>query len=508
MSHLRFGPRPIRSSYLIQKASYVACHQPQFIERLDMLELAAPGAIFVLNTAHGAAAAWDSLPHEVQAQIIDKKLRFYLIDAYRVAEEAGLGRHISTVMQACFFSLSNVLPPVEATARIKDFIEKTYGKRGREIVQRNFAAVDGAVSRLVEVAVPTAPTTERSRPPPVPREAPSFVQRVTAVMLSGKGDGLPVSAFPVDGTWPTGTSRWEKRDIALDIPIWDPAICIQCNKCALVCPHAAIRAKVFAPDEMKHAPASLLTMDYRAGELAGEKYVIQVAPDDCTGCELCVVVCPAKDKKNPAHKSLDMKPAGEHRPRERERWAFIESLPDTDRRRVHLDVKGVELIEPLFEFSGACAGCGETPYIKLMTQLFGDRALIANATGCTSIFGGNLPTTPYRTNQAGRGPAWSNSLFEDNAEFGLGLRLAVDAHARAARESLMSLSSGIGDELCRALLEVQQTDDSAIVAQRERVELLRKKLGRLEGLEARRLELICDYLVKKSVWIVGGDGWE
>jgi pyruvate-ferredoxin/flavodoxin oxidoreductase len=507
ISHLRFGPRPIRSSYLVQKASFVACTQPQFVDKYDIVELCAPGATFLLNTSHGKDAAWGSLPREVQEQIIDKKVRLFVIDAYKVAEEAGLGRHLSTVMQACFFSLSGVLPPAEATAKIKGSIEKAYGKRGAEVVTRNFAAVDAALSHLVEIEVPAAPTATRVRPPAVPPEAPDFVQRVTAVMLSGKGDALPVSAFPVDGTWPLGTSRWEKRGIAQEIPIWDPTICIQCNKCAMVCPHAAIRAKVFDPKEMERAPQGFLAMDYKAGELAGMKYAIQVSPDDCTGCDLCAVVCPAKDKSNPRHKSLDMKPAVEHRPREREGWEFVSSLPATDRRRVHLDVKGAQLLEPLFEFSGACAGCGETPYIKLMTQLFGDRALIANATGCTSIYGGNLPTTPYRTNEDGRGPAWSNSLFEDNAEFGLGMRLAVDAHARAAGEGLRALSSGLGDELVKGIIEAQQGDETGIAAQRERVALLRQRLGRLDGAEARRLELVCDYLVRKSVWIVGGDGW-
>jgi pyruvate-ferredoxin/flavodoxin oxidoreductase len=507
ISHLRFGPRPIRSSYLISKASFVGCHQPQFVDRYDVLDLAEPGATFLLNTPHTAERVWDTLPREVQESIVDKKLRFYVIDAYKVAEEAGLGRHLSTVMQACFFSLSRVLTPELATAKIKASIEKAYGKRGAEVVRRNFAAVDAALGHLAEVAVPASPTAERRRPPTVPREAPDFVQRVTAVMLSGKGDALPVSAFPVDGTWPTSTSQWEKRSIALEIPVWDPGICIQCNKCALVCPHAAIRTKVFDPKHMADAPPTLVTMDYKSGELAGMKYTVQVAPDDCTGCELCSVVCPAKDKANPRHKSLDMHPVREHKERERANWAFVAALPDTDRRRVHLDVKGAQLLEPLFEFSGACSGCGETPYIKLMTQLFGDRAIIANATGCTSIYGGNLPTTPYRTNQAGRGPAWSNSLFEDNAEFGLGIRLAVDAQARDAAEVLTRLASRIGDDLVQAILEADQSDEASIFAQRERIGALRDKLAKVDLAEARRLEILCDYLVRKSVWIVGGDGW-
>jgi pyruvate-ferredoxin/flavodoxin oxidoreductase len=507
ISHLRFGPRRIRSSYLIRQASYVACHQPQFLDKLDVLELAAPGGTFVLNTSRGPEAIWADLPREVQEALIEKKLRFYVIDAYKVAEEAGLGRHLSTVMQTCFFALSSILPPAEATAKIKAYVEKAYGKRGVEVVKRNFTAIDSALSHLAEVQVPAEPTAARARPPAVPREAPDFVQRVTAVMLAGQGDALPVSAFPVDGTWPLGTTQWERRGIALQIPIWDPKICIQCNKCALVCPHAAIRAKVFEPAALEGAPAAFQSMDYKAGELAGQKYSIQVAPDDCTGCDLCVVVCPAKDKSNPRHKAIDMKPAPENRPRERENFAFFSSLPAVDRRRVHLDVKGSQLLEPLFEFSGACAGCGETPYIKLMTQLFGDRALIANATGCSSIYGGNLPTTPYRTNAEGRGPAWSNSLFEDNAEFGLGFRLAVDTQARVAGELLRRLSPSIGDELVGALLAAEQSGEAGIAEQRARVRLLKEKLARLPDRSARRLELVCDYLVKKSVWIVGGDGW-
>jgi pyruvate-ferredoxin/flavodoxin oxidoreductase len=508
VSHLRFGPRPIRSSYLIRKASFVACHATQFVDKVDLLDLAAPGAIFVLNTAQGPDTVWDTLPREVQEDIIDKRLRFYVIDAYQIAEEVGLGRHLSTVMQACFFALSKVLPAAEATAKIKAAIEKAYGKRGAEVVKRNHAAVDAALDHLREVRVPAAPTAQRVRPPPVPREAPDFVQRVTAVMLAGKGDSLPVSAFPVDGTWPLGTSRWEKRGIALEVPVWDPSICIQCNKCALVCPHAAIRAKVFDPQLMARAPAGFLAMDYKAGELAGQKYAIQLAPDDCTGCQLCAVVCPAKDKSNPRHKSLDMTPATDAiREKERERFAFFYDLPEPDRRRVHLDVKGAELLEPLFEFSGACAGCGETPYIKLVTQLFGDRAIVANATGCSSIYGGNLPTTPYRANADGRGPAWSNSLFEDNAEFGLGLRLAVDAHAKTAGELLVVLSAFLGDEMVKSLLEASQFDEAGIAAQRDRVRLLVERLRHIDGPEARRLELLADYLVRKSVWIVGGDGW-
>ena len=507
VSYLRFGPRQIRSSYLIRKASFVACHQPQFIDKYDMLDIARDGATFVLNSHHAPEVVFDALPREMQEQLITKKLRFYVIDAYKIAEEVGLGRHISAVMQACFFFLSNVLPPDQATAKIKSSIEKAYGKRGVEVVKRNWTAVDTAISRLFEVKLPAEPTATRMRPPTVSREAPDFVQRVTGVILAGKGDSLPVSAFPVDGTWPLGTAQWEKRGIALEIPIWDEKICIQCNKCALVCPHAAIRAKVFDPKELANAPAGFKTMDYKAGELAGMKYAIQVSPDDCTGCDLCAVVCPAKDKKNPKHKSLDMAPFRDHRDREQDNYTFFSKLPEPDRRRVHLDLKGSQLLEPLFEFSGACAGCGETPYVKLLTQLFGDRALIANATGCSSIYGGNLPTTPYKTNADGRGPAWSNSLFEDNAEFGAGYRLSVDAQAMYARELLKRLSGHVGDELVGALLGAEQHDEAGIIAQRERVTILRGKLGPLTDAEARRLELVADYLVRKSVWIVGGDGW-
>ncbi|MFO0760023.1 MAG: pyruvate:ferredoxin (flavodoxin) oxidoreductase [Byssovorax sp.] len=507
VSHLRFGPRPIRSSYLISRASFVACHQASFLDKYDMLELAAPGATFLLNSSVPADKIWDTLPREMQKDMVDKRLRFFVIDAYKVAEEAGLGRHISTVMQTCFFDLTRVLPREEAIARSKAAIEKTYGKRGREIVARNFAAIDGSLARLFEVKVPDAVTTARPRPPIVAPEAPDFVQRVTAVMLSGKGHLLPVSAFPIDGTWPSGTTKWEKRGIAQEIPIWDPAVCIQCNKCALVCPHAAIRAKVAEPSLLDGAPEKFLSTPFKAAEFAGQKYMIQVAPDDCTGCTLCVVVCPAKDKSNPRHKAIDMMPVRDHAERERDNFAFFDKLPEPDRKKVHLDVKGTQFLEPLFEFSGACAGCGETPYIKLLTQLFGDRALIANATGCSSIYGGNLPTTPYKTNADGRGPAWSNSLFEDNAEFGLGFRLAIDAQTQAAGELLQRLSGQLGDELVKALISAEQTDEATISAQRDRVRALRDKLKGIGGKEAQALDLIADYFVKKSVWIVGGDGW-
>ncbi len=507
VSHLRFGPRKIRSSYLIRRASYVACHQPQFVDRYDMLQRARPGATFVLNTHLGPAVAWDAIPRELQDQLAEKAMRFYVIDAYKIADSVGLGRHISAVMQTCFFALSGVLPREEAMAKIKASVQKAYGKRGDEIVRRNQDAVDATLAQLHEVTVRTEGTALRRRPPTVSVTAPDFVQRVTGVILAGQGDDLPVSAFPVDGTWPMGTTRWEKRGIALEIPVWDETLCIQCNKCALVCPHAAIRTKVFPHDRLADAPAGFKSMDYKSGDLAGMKYTVQVSPDDCTGCDLCVRVCPAKDKSNPRHKSLDMGRARDHADFERGRFAYFDGLPAVDRRRVHLDIKGSMLLEPLFEYSGACAGCGETPYIKLVTQLFGDRAVIANATGCSSIYGGNLPTTPYTTNAEGRGPAWSNSLFEDNAEFGLGFRLSYDAHTRYATELLHRLAGSIGDGLVAGLTQAVQQDEAGIMEQRERVRALREVLRGVTDGDARRLDLVADFLVRKSVWIVGGDGW-
>jgi pyruvate-ferredoxin/flavodoxin oxidoreductase len=507
VSNLRFGPRCIRSSYRIRRASFVACHQPQFLDRIDVLECAAPGATFLLNTQEPPERVWDSLPAEMQETIVARRIRLFAIDAYGIVKELGLSRHISTVMQTCFFELSRVLPRDDAVRGIKAAIEKSYGKRGVEVVRRNHAAVDRALGALHEIPVPKTATAARRRPPAVPAEAPDFVQRVTAAMLAGHGDRLPVSAFPPDGTWPVGTARWEKRAIAQEIPIWDPALCIQCNKCAFVCPHAAIRARVYEPAAADGAPAAFRSTGWRGADFPGARYTIQVAPEDCTGCSLCVAFCPAKDKSNPRHKAIDMSPAAEHRARERESFAFFEGLPSVDRSKVSLDVKGSQLLEPLFEFSGACAGCGETPYLKLLSQLFGDRLLIANATGCSSIYGGNLPTTPWRADANGRGPAWANSLFEDNAEFGLGMRLALDSHAQHARDLVARLSGRLGDELARPLLESDQTDDAGIAAQRARVAALRQRLAPIDDADARRLAGFADWLVKKSVWIVGGDGW-
>jgi pyruvate-ferredoxin/flavodoxin oxidoreductase len=507
VSHLRFGPHKIRSAYLIKRASFVACHQFGFLDRYDVLETAAPGATLLLNAPCEAGEVWDRLPREVQQQIVDRKLKVHAIDAYKVARDTGMGGRINSVMQTCFFALSGVLPREQAIESIKQAIQKTYGKKGAEVVKRNWAAVDETLAHLHPVPIPDAVTASRTRPPLIADEAPDFVKRVTAVMVAGKGDLLPVSAFPVDGSWPLGTARWEKRAIAQEIPAWDPRICIQCNKCAFVCPHAAIRAKVYAPEALAEAPRTFLADDFKSKDLPGLKYTIQVAPEDCTGCGLCVAVCPAKDKSLPRHKAIDMQPMEPLRERERENFAFFLDLPEADRSALKLDVKTSQLLEPLFEFSGACAGCGETPYVKLLTQLFGDRALVANATGCSSIYGGNLPTTPYTTNRDGRGPAWANSLFEDNAEFGLGMRLAVDGHTAQAQALLRDLSSSLPLSVVNALLEADQSSESGIASQRARVTELKTQLAAMPGSKAARLLQLADYLVRKSVWIVGGDGW-
>jgi len=507
-SHLRFGPRPIRSSYLISKANFIACHQFSFLEKIDVLETAQEGSIFLLNAPYAQNEVWDHLPRETQAGIIQKKLRFYSIDAVKVAQEAGMGGRVNTVMQTCFFAISGVLPREEAIDKIKQAIKKTYGKKGEEIVKRNFAAVDMTLANLHEIRPPATVTSKFSRPSIVAENAPDFVKRVTAVMMEGKGDLLPVSAFPIDGTWPTGTTKWEKRSIAIEVPVWEAGVCIQCNKCAFVCPHAAIRSKVYEPAKLDGAPEGFKSVDYKAPDFKGAKFTIQVAPDDCTGCNLCTMVCPAKDKTNPRRKAINMTPLLDVRDQERKSFSFFLDLPPVDRTKTfRLDVKGSQWFEPLFEFSGACAGCGETPYVKLMTQLFGDRALIGNATGCSSIYGGNLPTTPYTKDKNGRGPAWCNSLFEDNAEFGLGFRLAVDFHSQHARALLRNLAGQIGDELVGGLLTADQTTEAGIAAQRRRVEALRAKLSEFKTPEARRLVSLADYLVKKSVWILGGDGW-
>jgi pyruvate-ferredoxin/flavodoxin oxidoreductase len=507
ISYLRFGPRLIRSHYLIRRANFVACHQYVFTDKYDMLEYLAPGGTFLLNSPFGSDEVWDHLPREMQQALIEKKLKFFVIDAYKVAKDTGMGVRINTIMQTCFFAISGVLPRDEAITQIKKSIEKTYGKKGPEVVKKNFAAVDHTLAHLYEVKVPGKVTAKRSMPPIVSDKAPDFVKRVTAVMIANKGDLLPVSAFPVDGTWPTATTKWEKRNIALEIPVWDPAICIQCNKCAMVCPHASIRAKLCQPELLAKAPPTFKSTDYKAADFKGMKYLLQVAPEDCTGCTLCVMVCPAKDKSNPKHKAIDMAPQMPLRESERENYAFFLDLPEVDRAAVKIDVKGSQFLEPLFEYSGACAGCGETPYVKLLTQLFGDRALIGNATGCSSIYGGNLPTTPYAVNRDGRGPAWNNSLFEDTAEFSFGMRLAVDKHTDLAKHLLRQLAGNIGQALVDEILGADQTDEAGVAAQRKRVEALRAKLAGVKSPEARKLELLADYLAKKSVWAVGGDGW-
>ena len=508
ISHLRFGPNTIHSTYLISKANFVACHQYSFLERLDMLQAAGPGAVFLLNSPYGPDEVWDKIPKTVQQQIIEKNLRFFVIDGYQVAKDTGMGVRINTIMQTCFFAISGVLPRDEAIAAIKHAIEKTYGRRGEAIVKKNFAAVDATIEHLHEVKVPSRVTSTFDIRPAVPAEAPEFVRKTLARIIANDGDSLPVSAFPVDGTFPTGTTQWEKRNIALEIPVWDEEICIQCGKCVLVCPHATIRAKVYSPDLLKNAPPTFRSSAARWREFKDMRYTLQVAPEDCTGCTLCVEVCPVKNKKETRLKAINMAPQEPLRAAEAENWKFFLDLPEMDRSLLTpSQVKDVQLFEPLFEFSGACAGCGETPYVKLLTQLFGDRTVIANATGCSSIYGGNLPTTPYTVNRDGRGPTWCNSLFEDNAEFGLGLRLAIDKQAEYARELVTRLAGAIGDELAKGLREADQSNENGIKAQRDRVKALKEKLRGLKTAEARDLLSLADALVTKSVWILGGDGW-
>ena len=511
ISHLRFGPQPIRSTYLIgdDEAQFVACHQPVFLERYPMLDKAAPGGVFLLNTSKGAEQAWDSLPRTFQQQIIDKQLQFYVIDAYAVAKQAGMGRRINTIMQTCFFAISGILPRDEAIAKIKQAVEKTYGRKGRRIVDMNNRAIDATLDNLHQVTVPGEITSQIQPRPPVPQTAPEFVREVTAKLIAGVGDSIPVSAFPADGSWPLGTAAYEKRNLALEVPIWDQDLCIDCGKCPFVCPHAAIRSKAFSEDDVKDAPASFRHAPIKGKEFEpGTHIAYQVAPEDCTGCGLCVEVCPVRDKTNASRKALNMAPHEDVVQAEAEAWNYFLTLPDYDRSKIRWGtMKGAMLAQPLFEFSGACVGCGETPYVKLATQLFGDRMLVANATGCSSIYGGNLPTTPYTTNADGRGPAWNNSLFEDNAEFGLGLRLAVDQHSAHARSLLKEMESVAGSELVEALLNADQSDEPGIYEQRQRVEALKSKLEKSKDDRAVRLLSVADYLVKKSAWIIGGDGW-
>jgi pyruvate-ferredoxin/flavodoxin oxidoreductase len=513
-SHLRFGKGSIRSPYLIDQADFVACHNFSFLEKYDMLSRAKVGATFLLCSPFDKEKVWDSIPVEVQRQVIDKKLKFYVINAVALAEELGLGARINVIMQTAFFKISNIIPLQTALAAIKDAIKKSYGKSGEKVVEMNNKAVDASLENIFEVQVPAQATSQLHKPPVVGAHAPAFVQEVTATLIAGNGDDLPVSMMPADGTFPTGTSQYEKRNIAVDIPVWDEKLCIQCGICSFVCPHATIRMKVYDADQLAGAPESFKSADAKGNEFKGMKCTVQVAPEDCTGCAACVANCPAKSKEDPKHKAINMQFQAPLRAPEAANYDFFLALPETDPALVKRDsLKGSQLLTPLFEYSGACAGCGETPYLKLMSQLFGDRALIANATGCTSIYGGNLPTTPWSKNKDGRGPAWSNSLFEDNAEFGFGMRLAVDKFNQAALELVRELIAcscssieGIKPVL-QEILEADQSSQAGIELQRGRVEKLKEALAGSTGSTSTKLLSLADYLVKKSVWIVGGDGW-
>jgi len=508
VSHLRFGPNPIHSTYLVSQANFVGCHQFGFLEKYDMLKKLKDGGVFLLNSPYSKDEVWNNIPREVQQQIIDKNLKFFVIDGYAVAKETGMGVRINTIMQTCFFAISGVLPKDEAIEAIKTAIKKAYGKKGDEIVNKNYNAVDQALAHLFEVDVPDSATSTIEKPPVVSPQAPEFVQKVTAEIMAGRGDDLPVSVFPDDGTYPTATTKWEKRNVALQIPTWVKDVCIQCGKCVAVCPHATIRMKAYDSGVLDGAPETFQSTDAKNKDWDGMKFSIQVAPEDCTGCGMCVETCPAKIKSDPSQKAINMKPQMPLREQEKANWEFFLGIPELDRSLVKKNmVRSAQVLQPLFEFSGCCAGCGETAYVKLVTQLFGDRTVIANATGCSSIYGGNLPTTPYTVNAEGRGPAWSNSLFEDNAEFGFGFRLTIDKFAEFARELVADLSSTIGDQLAKAILDNTQSDEPQIFEQRKNVEELKKKLTGNDSPQAKQLMNLADYLVKKSVWIVGGDGW-
>lgn len=508
-SHLRFSKKPIRAPYLIQSADFIACHHTPFIYKMDLLSYASENAVFLLNTPEPADKVWASLPLEVQQEIIEKHIKLYAIDAVSVASATGMGRRINTIMQTCFFAISGVLPKDEAIAKIKKSIEKTYARKGQDIVDANIKAVDATLEHLHEIPTGAADSAHR-RQPGMPAAAPELLQRVTGPIIEGRGDQLPVGAFEktADGTWPTDTARYEKRRIATETPEWDPSLCIQCAKCVSVCPHAAIRAKVISADDMKKAPEGFVSTPYKAKDFEGSQWVIQLAPEDCTGCSLCSQVCPGKSRAEPVKKALEMRPIEKNLERDIRNFDFFMTLPEADRTKLSpKQIKSVGLMRPLFEFSGACAGCGETPYVKMVTQLFGDRLLIANATGCSSIYGGNLPTTPYAKDAHGRGPAWSNSLFEDNAEFGMGMRLSVDSKRDFATQLLKELAAEIGDELVGALTQADQSTEEGIAAQRARVQALKDKLAKLSGEKVQLLAAHADYFVKKSVWILGGDGW-
>jgi pyruvate-ferredoxin/flavodoxin oxidoreductase len=512
VSHLRFGPKPIDSTYLIGdgEAGFVACHQPIFLDRYDMLDKAAPGGVFLLNSHAPPARVWETLPGHMQRQMIDKGLSFYVIDAYKIADQTGMGRRINTIMQTCFFAISGLLEQEKAIELIKEAVKKTYGKKGVRLLERNYAAIDAALAGLHKVDVPGSVTRELTHKPVVPESAPEFVRQLTATIIAGRGDSIPVSLMPADGTWPLGTTAYEKRNIALQLPKWEMDLCTHCGKCPLVCPHAAIRSKVFPETLAGDAPASFLHTQVKGGKdfEPGTHITYQVAPDDCTGCGLCVEICPIRDKQDPQRKALNMVEDEAYHEQERANWDYFLGLPEYDRGKLkETTLKGAMIMQPLFEFSGTCVGCGETPYIKLATQLFGDRMVIANATGCSSIYGGNLPTTPYTTNPEGRGPAWSNSLFEDNAEFGLGMRVAIDKQTEHARELVAALREQIGGELADALLGADQHSEPGIFEQRLRIERLKERLRQIGGTQARSLLAVADSLAKKSVWLVGGDGW-
>ncbi len=516
VSHLRFGPKNIKSTYLINKANFIACHQQEFLEKTDMLRQAALNATFLLNTKVPKEEVWDSLPEKVQKDLIEKKMKLFIIDAYTVANQTGMGVRINTIMQTCFFAISNIFPKDEAIQLIKNSIKKTYGAKGDKIVQMNFAAVDQTLDNLFEVTVPNKITSRRQLQPAVSANAPAFVHDVTAKMIAGEGDLLPVSKMPVDGTYPLATTQWEKRNIALEVPVWDSETCIQCNKCVMVCPHATIRAKVYEEKYLENAPSNFKSTKFKSKDYGdGMIYSLQVAVEDCTGCGICVDVCPAKNKKETKYKAINMKEQFPLREQERANWDFFLKIPDLDRKKVNVGkIKDSQFLRPLFEFSGACSGCGETPYVKLVSQLFGDRAVIANATGCSSIYGGNLPTTPWAVDANGRGPAWSNSLFEDNAEFGYGFRIAIDKHKERAKELLVKFAAEIGQSFVDEIINAKQNDESDIYDQRERVRVLNNKLNELinsnsnaKSNDLKNLLSLSDYLVKKSVWIMGGDGW-
>ncbi|WP_442946541.1 pyruvate:ferredoxin (flavodoxin) oxidoreductase [Nostoc sp. 'Peltigera malacea cyanobiont' DB3992] len=525
VSHLRFGKEPIRSTYLIDQANFIGCHHWGFLERIDILKAAIPGATLLLNSPYNTDTVWEYLPLKVQQQIIDKHLKLYVINASQVARESGMGGRINTIMQVCFFALAGVLPQEEAIAKIKQAIEKTYGKKGVEVVRMNLQAVDNTLDNLHKVDVPqtipttsaplsTSPNSSLLTPNSSLNSAPEFVREVLGKIMVWEGDDLPVSRLPVDGTFPVGTAKWEKRNVAEEIPVWEPDVCVQCGKCVMVCPHSAIRAKAYQADELVDAPESFKSTSAKDKDFANQKFTIQVAPEDCTGCTICVNICPAKNKSEPSLKAINMAQQLPLQEQERKNWDFFLSLPNPDRRSLKLNqIRQQQLQEPLFEFSGACAGCGETPYLKLLTQLFGDRAVIANATGCSSIYGGNLPTTPWTTNAEGRGPAWSNNLFEDNAEFGFGFRLSLDKQAEFAAELLQQLGSEIDENLVYSILKAEQKSEADIWEQRERIELLQQKLDEIVTFDPslkskiQNLKSLADYLVRKSVWIVGGDGW-